>query len=226
VTAGALPSPVPGGHRAGVRAGARRGGHRAGGHRGGGQNGTRRAQGAAAAGDIAARVLASALCCGVAIFAVRENYMLRGFEATLASRAVAAVTSRPAGPVPLTPTFWFTVGPHHQMALEITSACTVVLMMTPFLIGTAFLAWRRSSSVVRPLAACAVAMAMLMVVNQLRILTIVEFVLHMGYKGGFYWGHTLVGSLITIAGGSLTLVVYVLIVVKRRTPGRARLSAH
>jgi exosortase/archaeosortase family protein len=98
-------------------------------------------------------------------------------------------------------------------------------MMTPFLIGSAFLAWRRASTV-RLLVACAVAMVMLLIVNQLRILTIILFVLHMGYGGGFYWGHTLIGSLITIVGGSLTLIVYALIAIRRGTPARSRQSAH
>ena len=160
----------------------------------------------------------------LAATAVKENYLFRGFEATLASHVVAFATAMPAGPIPQTPTFWFTVSPHHEMGLQITPACTVVLMMTPFLIATAFLVWRRSSTV-RPLVACAIAIAMLLVVNQLRILTIIMFVLHMGFNGGFYWGHTLVGSLITIFGGSATLVLYVLIAVRRGTPGRTRRSA-
>lgn len=238
MTAGALPGPVPAGRRAGpdgpahhgaARRGTGRGtgpgaGGGAGRRGGGGHRGARRAQPAAGAGGTAARVLASALCCALAATAVKENYLLRGFEAGLASRVVTYATSRPSGAIPGTPSFWFTVGPHHEMALQITQACTVVLMTTPFLIATAFLAWRRASTI-RPLLACAVAIVMLFIVNQLRILTIILFVLHMGYGGGFYWGHTLVGSLITIVGGSLTLIVYALIAIRRGSPARTRLSA-
>jgi exosortase/archaeosortase family protein len=175
-------------------------------------------------GSTAGRLLASGLCCALAVTAVKENFLLRGLEAGLASHVIAFVTSQPAGAIPQTPTFWFTVAPHHEMGLQITQACTVVLMMTPFLIATAFLVWRRSSTV-RPIVACAVAIGMLVVVNQLRILTIIMFVLHMGFGGGFYWGHTLVGSLITIVGGSMTLVVYGLIAIRRGIPARTRLSA-
>jgi exosortase/archaeosortase family protein len=171
------------------------------------------------------RLAACLACCSLAAVAVKENYGLRGFEAGLASHVVAFVTSMPAGPIPQTPTFWFTVAPHHEMGLQITPACTVVLMMTPFLIATAFLVWRRSSAV-RPVVACVIAIGMLLIVNQLRILTIIMFVVHMGFGGGFYWGHTLIGSLITILGGSVTLVVYALIAIKRGTPGRGRRSAH
>jgi exosortase/archaeosortase family protein len=210
VTAGALPGSGSAGHRAGRHGPAHRG--------------TRRPQPAGAVGNTAGRLLASVLCCGLAITAVKENFLLRGFEAGLASHVIAFATGQPAGSIPQTPTFWFTVAPHHEMGLQITQACTVVLMMTPFLIATAFLVWRRSSTV-RPVVACVVALGMLLIVNQLRILTIIMFVLHMGFGGGFYWGHTLVGSLITIVGGSMTLIVYGLIAIRRGTPARTRLSA-
>jgi exosortase/archaeosortase family protein len=185
--------------------------------------GERRRPAALAGQGRAGRLLACVACCALAAIAVKENYALRGLEAVLAGHVIALATAMPAGAIPGTPVLWFTLGPHRHMGLAITQACTVVLMTTPFLIATALLVWRRSSAV-RPLVACLVATAMLLVVNQLRILTIIMFLLHMGY-GGFYWGHTLVGSLITIAGGSVTLVVYVLIVVRRGTPGRTRRSA-
>jgi exosortase/archaeosortase family protein len=232
VTAGALPG-RPASHRASHRSGGRRGdGRRGAGGNGSGGNGSgghgrrggRSPQAAAGAGARTGQILASVLCCALAAAAVKENYLLRGFEAGLASHVIAFVTSRPAGSIPQTPTFWFTVGPHQEMGLQISAACTVVLMMTPFLIATAFLVWRRSHTV-RPVVACVVAIAMLLVVNQLRILTIIMFVLHLGYAGGFYWGHTLVGSLITIVGGSATLVVYGLIAIRRGTSGRTRQSA-
>jgi exosortase/archaeosortase family protein len=214
LTAGALPA---GRGRRGApsrRGGTDRRSHRA-------RGGRRRPQSATSAAGVAGRLLACVLCCSLAAAAVKENFLLRGFEAALASHVVAFVTAMPAGPIPQTPTFWFTVAPHHEMGLEITPACTVVLMMTPFLIATAFLVWRRSSAL-RPVVACVVAVGMLMIVNQLRILTIIMFVLKLGFGGGFYWGHTLVGSLITILGGSATLVVYALIAIRRGTPGRTR----
>jgi exosortase/archaeosortase family protein len=205
-------------------------GHRAAGHRshrssprrrGRRSPPVRRQQAASPTAALLGRLLACIACSGLAITAVKENYLLRGYEALLASHVIGLVTARPAGPIPHTPTFWFTVGPHHEMGLAITPACTVVLMMTPFLVATAFLVWRKSS-VVRPLVACAVAVVMLTAVNQIRIVTIVEFVLRMGYAGGFYWGHTMVGSLITIAGGSVTLIVYAMIAIRRGNPERGR----
>jgi exosortase/archaeosortase family protein len=221
-----------GGHRASRRADRRppkatghsESGRSGRGRDGGGHGGARRPAAGDAGTPLAGRLLASLACCFLAVAAVKENYPLRALEAALASRVVTLATGRAAGPVPATPTFWYTVAPHHEMALEITQACTVVLMTTPFLIATAFLVWRRSSAL-RPLLACAVAIVMLMVVNQLRILTIIMFVLHLGFGGGFYWGHTLIGSLITIIGGSVTLVAYVMIAIRRGSPARIPRSA-
>jgi len=43
-----------------------------------------------------------------------------------------------------------------------------------------------------------------------RLLGIVWFVKEMGFQSGYYWGHTLVGSMITIVGlaGSLATFAY------------------
>jgi exosortase/archaeosortase family protein len=222
MTAGALPggqASRAGSSGRGVAAG-RATRHSRGGHRRAPAAGATRS-----VSGLAGRLLACAACCTMTLVAVKENYVLRGFEALLASHVITFFTASPAGPIPQTPTFWFTLSPHHEMGLQITPACTVVLMMTPFLVATAGLVWRRSSAV-RPIVACAIAIAMLLVVNQLRILTIILFVLKLGFNGGFYWGHTLVGSLITIIGGSATLVVYTLIAVRRGSPARGRRFAH
>jgi hypothetical protein len=55
--------------------------------------------------------------------------------------------------------------------------------------------------------------------NQVRLLQIAIFVRKMGVSSGFYWGHTLVGSLITICGLAITLVVFARIAVSWRGKG-------
>jgi hypothetical protein len=69
---------------------------------------------------------------------------------------------------------------------------------------------------IRPVVGLAAALVMLIAVNQLRLLDIVWFVHAMGWGNGFYWGHTLVGSLITIVGLASSLAVFVLVTVRRR----------
>ncbi|HEX4832991.1 MAG TPA: response regulator [Trebonia sp.] len=52
--------------------------------------------------------------------------------------------------------------------------------------------------------------------NQLRLLMIVVLTVRFGYGTGFYWGHTLPGSLITIFGVALVFSVYILMVIRRK----------
>jgi hypothetical protein len=44
----------------------------------------------------------------------------------------------------------------------------------------------------------------------------------LGLETGYYWGHTLVGSLVSIAGGSLSLILFVIVLARaKRTSARA-----
>ncbi len=109
-------------------------------------------------------------------------------------------------------TVWFAMKTTH-IGLVITPECTVALLMIPFLFATALLIWYRAQTG-WPLLALAVAMCLLVAVNQLRLLSIVWFVQGMGFQSGF-WGHTLVGSMMTIAGLGGTLAIFVYLAVCR-----------
>ena len=91
-----------------------------------------------------------------------------------------------------------------HIGLVITPECTIALLMIPFLIATALIVWMRRRMTL-PLVGLGVALLLLVAVNQARLLGIVLFVKEMGFQSGYYWGHTLVGSAITIIGlaGSL-----------------------
>jgi hypothetical protein len=55
------------------------------------------------------------------------------------------------------------------------------------------------------------ASVLLAAINQSRLLTAVWFIQAMGNRSGFYWGRTLAGSLITIAGIAVSPALYTLI---------------
>ena len=57
---------------------------------------------------------------------------------------------------------------------------------------------------------CGVAAVAVVLVNQLRILTLVGLVDWLGTDSGYYWGHTLRGSLVSVLGGAAALVLFVL----------------
>jgi hypothetical protein len=62
-------------------------------------------------------------------------------------------------------------------------------------------------------------------INQLRLLTVVWFIRATGTQSGFYRGHTLVGSLMTIAGIAVSLAVCTLIFSRRGKAALMRASA-
>ena len=70
--------------------------------------------------------------------------------------------------------------------------------------------------------AAAVAVALLILVNQLRLVTITWLVRGMGIGSGFYWGHTLVGSLITVVSLACSLAAYGMLLLRRGTAAPAR----
>jgi exosortase/archaeosortase family protein len=121
--------------------------------------------------------------------------------------------------VPSAPIVWFDSGSHHNIAMFITPECTVATLIIPFLAGTALIVWCQSR-LARPSAALAMAAVLLVAVNQLRLLTIASLVLAMGESSGFYWGHTIVGSLITVFGVAFVFCAYILLAAGRRTARR------
>jgi exosortase/archaeosortase family protein len=89
--------------------------------------------------------------------------------------------------------------------------------MAPFLAVTSALLWLRKTGSTRPLVALAITLPLLIVVNQLRILLIVWLMEMFGPQSGFYWGHAVAGSLLTIAGVALCILVYASLVAAKRT---------
>jgi len=61
----------------------------------------------------------------------------------------------------------------------------------------------------RVLGALAIATVAVIVVNQLRILTLVGLIDWLGTDRGYHWGHTLLGSMVSVIGGAAALVLFV-----------------
>jgi len=159
-----------------------------------------------------------AVCLGsiaTAALAIKENIQFRIFEAWLAGHLMPVIGSVRAGWVPGAPIIWFAAGPHRYLGLLVTPECTVAILMAPFLLCTAWNIWRQPG-IVRPLFALAVSVALLTLVNQLRLMTIAWLVRGMGISSGFYWGHTLVGSLITVFGVVLVFLCYAVLLAAGR----------
>jgi exosortase/archaeosortase family protein len=183
---------------------------------GGSHGGGRRMRPEARRGEeLALGLMLAAGASALSAIVLKEALAVRNFEAWLSGHVVPLLTGVNAGSFVNTPVVWFATGPHRYLGLLITSDCTVDALIVPFLAVTAWVMWRRVR-LLRPLVGLGVAVALLFAVNQFRLLLIVLLTVHFGYVNGFYWGHTLIGSLITVFGAVLIFVVYALIAVRTK----------
>ena len=61
----------------------------------------------------------------------------------------------------------------------------------------------------RVLVALGAAAVTVVVVNQVRVLALVGLVEWLGVDTGYHWGHTLLGSVVSVFGGAAALVLFV-----------------
>jgi exosortase/archaeosortase family protein len=162
----------------------------------------------------AVRLAASAGLALAAYVVVLENERIRDFEAWLSGHIITIAAGLNAGHGTAPPTVWFPTKTA-EIGLVITPECTAALLAVPFIGASALLVWQRVP-LARPLIGLGIALVSLIMVNQVRLLGIVLFVKAMGFSTGFYWGHTLVGSIITIMGLAGSLAMFAMVAVRRR----------
>jgi exosortase/archaeosortase family protein len=163
---------------------------------------------------IVARVATAGSCLYLAAFAAEKEMSLRGLEAQLAGHVIGLVTRMQAGSSPGVATIWFSPNRHTNIGLQVTPECTVALLTIPFLLATAAMVWVRPRPI-WPVAGLALAIALLVVMNQVRLLVIAWLVQSMGFTSGFYWGHTIAGSIITICGLAVVLAIFAMIAIRK-----------
>ena len=170
---------------------------------------------------VPARLAACLGLCALALLCYQEMDRIRMAESRLSGLVLIVGTGVPAGSWPQDATVWFAPFPPGQVGLVITPECTVALLIIPFLLITAAAVWMRAP-LRRPLTALAAAIILIAGFNQLRLLTVAWFILGMGSASGFYWGHTLVGSLLTVVSLASSLAVYGMILLRRGSAAPAR----
>ncbi|GAA0254034.1 exosortase P [Saccharothrix mutabilis subsp. mutabilis] len=106
-------------------------------------------------------------------------------------------------------TVYFGLGSDTPLGLRMTPECTSAFLVLPLLLVGAVMIALRPRITRRVLTALAVATAAVVVVNQLRVLTLVGLVDALGVDTGYYWGHTLLGSMVSVFGGAAALVAFV-----------------
>ena len=66
-----------------------------------------------------------------------------------------------------------------------------------------------------------VASAALIVVNQLRLVGLFGLIEVLGTKSGYYWGHTMLGSVISVLGGASALMLFGWLATRRSWAARS-----
>lgn len=112
-------------------------------------------------------------------------------------------------------TVYFGLGAGNPLGLTMTPECTSAFLLVPLILVAAVLVVLRPSIAGRVMGSLGVAALVLIAVNQLRILTLAGLVDWLGTNDGYYWGHTMVGSLVSVFGGAIALVLFVWLATKR-----------
>lgn len=106
-------------------------------------------------------------------------------------------------------TVYFGLGTSHPLGLTMTPECTSAFLLVPLLLVGALLVGLRPRIAGRVTWSLALAAVILVVVNQARILVMAGLVSWLGTDRGYYWGHTMVGSMVSVFGGAIALVLFV-----------------
>ncbi|WP_328618772.1 exosortase P [Actinokineospora pegani] len=104
---------------------------------------------------------------------------------------------------------YFGLGTDQPFGLRMSPECTSAFLVLPLVFVAAVMVALRPRITRRVLGALAVAAFAVIVVNQLRILGLVGLIDWLGTDRGYYWGHTLLGSVVSVVGGAVALILFV-----------------
>jgi exosortase/archaeosortase family protein len=95
------------------------------------------------------------------------------------------------------------------LGLRMTPECSSAFMLLPLFLVTAVILYFRPRNAKRLFFSLAISAIVVILVNQARMLAIVGLVNWLGVDEGYYWGHTLLGSMVSVLGGAIALVLFV-----------------
>jgi exosortase/archaeosortase family protein len=150
----------------------------------------------------------------LAVLLVVENQAIRTVEARCARPLVGLLTPG-GGSLAVGDVIFFGLGTRDPVGLRITTGCTTVVLLAPFLLIMAAIAARSPVPVTRVVSAATVGSALLVAVNLIRLTGIAWATSVWGLTHGFEISHFLVGSLVAVAGFAGALVVALRLLVGR-----------
>jgi exosortase/archaeosortase family protein len=153
-------------------------------------------------------VLPLTLCAVLVGLFVLQSWFRAG-EAALSSQFVAALAHTRTSAVPGQAVLYFGLGTRDALGLKITPECTSAFLIAPLVAVAAVMVRLRPAITGRVLGALGLGVLMLILTNQLRITVVVWLVQWLGPDTGYYWGHTLMGSAVSVVGGAASLALFV-----------------
>jgi exosortase/archaeosortase family protein len=133
----------------------------------------------------------------------------RAGETILSSQVVAALAHTRTTAVPGQAVLYFGIGTGGALGLQITPECTSAFLIAPLVAVAAVMVRLRPAVTRRVLGGLGLGVLLLVVTNQVRITMVVWLVKWLGPDSGYYWGHTLMGSAVSVLGGAASLAAFV-----------------
>ena len=160
-------------------------------------------------------VIALSAMAAVAAGLVLAERFYRELEVRLAGAILDFVTSSGVYVAGDRETVYFGLTSAAPFGLRMTPECSSVFLLLPLLLVTALMLYFRPRNARRLFFSFGISAVVVILVNQLRILTIVGLVHEYGTDQGYYWGHTLLGSMVSVLGGAVSLVLFVWLATRR-----------
>jgi exosortase/archaeosortase family protein len=143
----------------------------------------------------------------------------RTVEVTLAGGLIRLFTSDGVYVAAQRQSVYFGLGGDTPFGLRMSPECTSAFLLLPLLLVGAVMIVLRPRITRQVIGALGIAVVALILVNQLRLLMLVGLIDWMGTDRGYYLGHTMFGSLISVIGGAAALVLFVWL--STRSPKKA-----
>jgi exosortase/archaeosortase family protein len=145
----------------------------------------------------------------VAVGLVLAERLYRVFEVQVSGLILSVITTSGAYVASERETVYFGLSGDTPLGLRMTPECSSVFMLLPLLLVTAVMLYFRPKNAKRLFSSLVISAIVVVLVNQLRVLAIVGLVNWLGVDEGYYWGHTLLGSMVSVIGGAVALVLVV-----------------
>jgi exosortase/archaeosortase family protein len=159
----------------------------------------------------AARLATVAACCAAGAAVVLRRTAYRRLEAVAAGWLAHLATGTRTGMDRRSATFFVASGTPKAFGVLVTPECSsavvtaVVLVVTAVVVGSSRLSLRRS------LGAAAAAAGFFVAANLARLVVIAAASRWWGLQTGYHWSHVWAGTFITVFGGVLAAVVYLVV---------------